>query len=183
MQLSKTSYYADFVVYPALLLPLGAMMVKATRHQELVWAIACCCGTAGFSFAEYLLHRFILHHMPPFRRMHQMHHDSPTAMIGTPTWLSALLIASIVSLPAWWAAGADIASGLTFGLILGYLWYVLVHHAVHRWPSRPGSYLFRAKRRHSQHHHAGQSCNFGVSTALWDHVFSSAWISSRSRSI
>jgi len=174
MLLSKASYYADFVVYPLLLLPLGAVAIwGAPPHQAMVWLAACVTGMAGFSLVEYGLHRFVLHHIAPFRHMHDMHHARPTALVGTPTWLSAALIAGLVLLPLWWLAGLNIASGATFGLILGYLWYVSLHHAVHRWPARPGSYLHRAKHRHSRHHYAGQPCNFGVTTGLWDQLFGS----------
>ncbi len=175
MLLSKVGYYADFVVYPLLLLPLGAVLVRgSTLQMGIVWAVVCFIGIAGFSLLEYGLHRFVLHHVPPFRRMHDLHHANPTAMIGTPTWLSAALIEGGVFLPLWWEAGLNVACGLTFGLIAGYLWYVLVHHAVHRWPAREGSYLHRAKRRHGQHHHSRQPCNFGVTTACWDQIFGSA---------
>jgi sterol desaturase/sphingolipid hydroxylase (fatty acid hydroxylase superfamily) len=175
MRLSKAGYYADFVVYPLLLLPLGGVLFwSGTRRQEMLWAAACVAGAAGFSLIEYLMHRFVLHRVAPFRGLHEMHHDSPTALVGTPTWLSAALIGGGVLLPLWWQAGPEIASGLSFGLIVGYLWYVSLHHAVHRWPARAGSYLHRAKRRHALHHHARLPCNFGVTTGCWDRLFGSA---------
>jgi sterol desaturase/sphingolipid hydroxylase (fatty acid hydroxylase superfamily) len=175
VQLSKAGYYADFVVYPVLLLPLGAVVVwGSTWQQQIVWAIACLIGIAGWTLLEYVMHRVVLHHVPPFRGMHDLHHATPIAMVGTPTWFSAAFIGGGVLLPLWWQAGLNISSGLTFGLILGYLWYVLVHHAIHRWRAQDGSYLYRAKRRHSQHHHVQQSYNFGVTTAYWDRFFGSA---------
>jgi sterol desaturase/sphingolipid hydroxylase (fatty acid hydroxylase superfamily) len=175
MLLSKVSYYADFVIYPLLLLPLGAVVVwRSTLSQQIVWVLACLIGIVGWTLLEYVMHRLILHYIPPFRGMHDMHHAAPTAMVGTPTWLSATLIGGGVLLPLWWQAGLHISSGLTFGLILGYLWYVLVHHAIHRWRAHEGSYLYRVKRRHGQHHHQQRSCNFGVTTACWDHFFGSA---------
>lgn len=174
MRLSKAGYYADFVVYPLLLLPLGAVLERSsTPQQTLAWVAACGAGVAGYSLLEYTLHRFVLHRVAPFRRLHDAHHAHPTALIGTPTWLSAL-VAGAVFLPLWRLAGLNLACGLTFGLILGYLWYVSLHHAVHRWPARPGSYLHRAKLRHSAHHHARQVCNFGVTTGCWDRLFGSA---------
>jgi hypothetical protein len=96
----------------------------------------------------------------------------PTAMIGTPTWLTAALICGCTLLPLWWIIGFNLAIGLTGGLIFGYLWYVLVHHAVHHWRTRPGTYLHRAKRRHAEHHLAVLSCHFGVKTGYWDRISS-----------
>jgi sterol desaturase/sphingolipid hydroxylase (fatty acid hydroxylase superfamily) len=176
MLLSKAAYYADFVVYPLLLLSLGAVLVWAgTPQMYVVWIVACFIGIVGYSLLEYGLHRVVLHHIPPFRRMHDLHHANPTAMVGTPTWLSVALIVGSVLLPLWWQFGVTVACGLTFGLILGYLWYVLLHHAVHRWPSREGSYLHWAKRRHNQHHGSRQPCNFGVTNPWWDQIFGSVW--------
>ena len=105
MLLSKAGYYADFVFYPVSLLPLGAMLVwGATVHSTLVWIIWCAVGIAGFSLLEYGLHRFILHHVPPFRRMHDLHHAHPSQMVGTPTWATAALISGGIFLPLWWFA-------------------------------------------------------------------------------
>jgi hypothetical protein len=172
VRLSKAGYYADFVFYPILLLLLaGAAMGSASSAQRLIWVCACAAGIAIWTLLEYGLHRIVLHHVWPFRELHALHHAMPTAMIGTPTWLTATLMCGCVFLPLWWSAGLNLASGLTSGLVLGYLWYVLVHHAVHHWRARPGSYLHRAKRRHAEHHHARHPCHFGVTTAYWDRIF------------
>lgn len=175
MRLSKIGYYADFIVYPALLLALGVFEAHnpslASRSQ---WILALAGGTAAWSLVEYLAHRFVLHVIPPFRRLHALHHRSPTALIGTPTWLSVAIIGLGVFAPLWDAMGFNLASGLTAGFTLGYVWYVGVHHAVHRWRATPGSYLHRAKRRHAWHHLRGPSCNFGVTTDWWDRAFGSA---------
>lgn len=67
MLLSKAGYYADFVVYPLLLLPLGVVLVwGSTLQMELAWAVACFIGIAGYSLLEYCLHRFVLHNVPLF---------------------------------------------------------------------------------------------------------------------
>lgn len=173
MLLSKLGYYSDFVVFPLLLLLLGAALVGgSTPRQEVLWLTGCCAGITGYSLLEYGLHRFVLHRIPPFSRMHDLHHANPTAFVGTPTWMT-VAFAGGVFLALWAAAGWFTACGLTFGLILGYLWYGFVHHAVHQWPARRGSFFYHAKRRHNQHHYARQSCNFGVTTAIWDRIFGS----------
>ncbi len=105
-----------------------------------------------------------------------MHHDQPTGFVGTPTWLSLGMICCGALLPLWWETGFHLASGITAGLMLGYLWYASVHHLVHHWPIRQGTLLYRLKRRHALHHHARQPCNFGVSTAFWDRVFGTAFV-------
>jgi sterol desaturase/sphingolipid hydroxylase (fatty acid hydroxylase superfamily) len=103
-------------------------------------------------------------------RLHALHHEHPAALIGTPTWLSAGLFFGL-----WIALGREvpvpIADGLVAGLMAGYLFYAVVHDAVHHRRARSGSWLHRAKRRHAQHHRAGPAAEFGVSTPLWDSVF------------
>jgi sterol desaturase/sphingolipid hydroxylase (fatty acid hydroxylase superfamily) len=49
-----------------------------------------------------------------------------------------------------------------------------VHHVLHHWRIRPGSHLYRWKRRHALHHYARRPCNFGVTAQFWDRVFGTA---------
>ena len=73
---------------------------------------------------------------------------------------------------AFAATGASVtATGATAGLSTGYLFYVLVHYAVHHRRPKRGSYLQRAQVRHLRHHHMPESGNFGVTTGLWDRCF------------
>jgi sterol desaturase/sphingolipid hydroxylase (fatty acid hydroxylase superfamily) len=172
MRLSKAGYFADFFVYPPILLALLAYAASQSASLSWMrWTIAAFAGAAVWTILEYLIHRVVLHHVRIFAEMHDMHHDSPTDLVGSPTWLSLGLICLGVLLPLWWETGFDIAGGATAGLMAGYLWYVAVHHAIHHWDAAPGSYLYRAKRRHLVHHYSRQPCNFGVTTGFWDLVF------------
>lgn len=175
MRLSKASYYADYVVYPAVLLPLAAVTVTDRNTSEVInWGLAFCGGLVFYTFLEYLTHRWLMHGMRPFSGLHDVHHRNPTADIGIPVWLSGAGFASIVFAPLWFEAGLNVACGFTAGMIVGYLWFGLLHHAIHRWRAREGSYLHRAKRRHSRHHYGGEPCNFGVTTVYWDKLFGTA---------
>ena len=171
MSLGKAGYYADFFVYPLFVLALAVWALGTTTAQQpVVWVLACLIGIGTWTLVEYAIHRFIFHRMPVFTRMHEMHHESPLALVGTPTWIS-LAVSIGVFIPLWREARFDVASGMMSGLVLGYLWYVVLDHAVHHWHMRHGSYLYRAKRRHAQHHYARRHCNFGVTTDFWDRVF------------
>lgn len=173
MQLSKTGYYADFVVYPVLAAVLSWEGLRhAPLHNSWQWLLTCVAGVIVWTLLEYLLHRHVLHRLPPFQRLHDLHHARSTDLVGTPSWLSLCLFAGL-ALVLWNAIAAVFASGLTVGLMLGYLWYVAVHHAVHHLKARRGSWLHRAKQRHALHHHSQQPCNFGVITGLWDIAFGS----------
>jgi len=172
MRLSKAGYYADFLVYPPLILAMvAAVLARPASLSWVDWLVACLVGVAMWTLLEYLFHRFVLHQVRFFAELHDMHHEDPHGFVGTPTWFSAGVIGFGVLAPLWWNLGFDIASGVTAGMMLGYLWYVTVHHIVHHWRIEPSSYFYRAKRRHALHHYGRQPCNFGVSTAFWDRVF------------
>jgi sterol desaturase/sphingolipid hydroxylase (fatty acid hydroxylase superfamily) len=175
MRLSKASYYADFVVYPPIVLTLAAAVLRApTSRAVLGWVLACLGGIAGWTLIEYVFHRFVLHRFPYVAQMHEMHHRNPTAFVGTPTWLSLPAILVGAFLPPWWKIDFTIASGLTAGVMLGYVGYVGVHHALHHWRIDRSSSLYRLKLRHVRHHYAGVGGNFGVTTAVWDRLFGTA---------
>ena len=176
---SPGAYRADFAIYGATSLALATVLLLAhppgTGGTLALWALG---GSAAWSPAEYLLHRFVLHGLPPFARWHAEHHQRPTALIGSPTLLSAALFATFAALPAWWLLGAWPAAALVFGLIPGYLLYGLTHHAMHH--AVPGgrvgrSWLAARRRWHAQHHAAmafgAARQHFGVSSSLWDRLF------------
>lgn len=174
MQLSKWSYRADFVVYPLMVGAAGMQSLAHAGRTQIEMGIgAACVGLFAWTALEYGLHRWVLHRVQPFKRMHEAHHANPAAFIGTPTWFSAALF-----LAAWAALAAElsrsVAAGLAAGLMLGYLVYTLVHDAAHHRRARPGSWLQRAKLRHALHHRPGSRSNFGVSTGLWDKMMGSA---------
>jgi sterol desaturase/sphingolipid hydroxylase (fatty acid hydroxylase superfamily) len=73
--------------------------------------------------------------------------------------------------PLWWATGFMIASAISTGLMIGYLWYVTVHHCNHHANPRHNTYLYWAKHRHALHHYCGETRNFGVITDFWDRLF------------
>lgn len=173
MRLTKWGYYADFILYPALVVALSLYALgRDPAKVAPEWAFAVVSGMATWTFLEYLLHRIVLHHIQPFKSLHDRHHAHPLDLIGTPSWISGALFLGL------WLALAqktspDVAGGVTAGLMIGYLWYVFVHYAVHNLQARRGSWLFEAKVRHALHHHAEVPCNFGVSTDFWDSIFGS----------
>jgi len=172
---SKAAYGADFVVYCSAVVMLAAfLLLSGPRSQRLVLAVLVLAGLAGWTLVEYALHRFVMHGLQPFSRLHAQHHKRPTARIYTPTLLSATLIVTLVFLPAWAMSSFWQACSLTLGVLTGYLVYSITHHATHNW--RAGNaWTRRRKRWHALHHQDGpQPGYYGVTSAFWDHVFGSA---------
>jgi sterol desaturase/sphingolipid hydroxylase (fatty acid hydroxylase superfamily) len=170
---SDTTYFADFVVYgvgaTALAVFLAIYAPQASRWWFALWVVG---GLVYWTLIEYVVHRFVLHRIPPFRAMHEMHHNNPRAFIGTPTIVTMALFALLVFLPALLAANIWVAGALTLGVLLGYITYSVVHHAAHHWRSS-SAWLKRRKKLHGLHYQSGQTRNYGVTTSVWDHVFRS----------
>ena len=142
--------------------------------QPVIWTIVFGAGLATWTLIEYWLHRVLFHHAPILSRIHERHHHSPQDLIGTPAWAILLIALIAVAIPSWAALGFGLGTAATAGLVTGYLWYVFVHYVTHHWRPRRGSYLYCARLHHARHHHSSNSGNFGVTTGLWDHVFSTA---------
>jgi cyclopropane-fatty-acyl-phospholipid synthase len=167
-------YWADFAWHGVVALGLAALLVAglpaaATWPLLLTTLALVPLGALLWTMAEYLLHRFVLHGLPPFKHWHALHHRRPRALICGPTLLSSALIAVLVFAPAWALLGTRPAEALTLGLVLGYLGYGLVHHAIHH--GGGGNWMRDRRRWHALHHHAQAPAGYGVSTSLWDRVF------------
>jgi len=168
---SKLAYRADFVIYAlAVVLIACALLMAGPRTDRPFMATLVVLGLLGWSLLEYVAHRFVLHGLPPFSVWHAAHHDRPTALICTPTLLSGSLIAVLVFLPALLLSNLWRGSALTLGVLVGYLAYSCVHHAVHHWHGG-GKWLVRRKHCHALHHHSEQAGYYGVTTSFWDSVF------------
>ncbi len=173
MRLSKTAYYADFAVHAAALVVLTVSAALGSGWvQRLHWLAAFAVGAAGWTLIEYLLHSFVLHGGSVFAPLHAVHHESPRAYVGTPTWISLGVFWLVFFVPTWVWVSLNVASGLTAGVMTGWLWYGVVHHVIHyRRPRLLATWLSATARRHMYHHYSRQPGNFGVTIALWDHVF------------
>jgi sterol desaturase/sphingolipid hydroxylase (fatty acid hydroxylase superfamily) len=176
MRLTKTAYHADFAIYAIILGVLFASAAVSTNWvQRIHWFAAFTAATAGWTLLEYLLHRFLLHRVSIFSAMHAVHHDSPRAYVGTPTWATLGIIGLVVFLPAWRGVSFNVANGLTAGVMLGFFWYGVVHHVIHyRRPRLLAAWMLAATHRHLRHHYSTRPGNFGVTIPLWDYVFGTA---------
>jgi sterol desaturase/sphingolipid hydroxylase (fatty acid hydroxylase superfamily) len=176
---TKIGYYAELYVYPIV---VGGLLLYEVDRNGVAWHsrwwFAVACGALLWTLAEYLVHRFVYHKVPVLRDLHGMHHARPSDFIGAPIWVSVVIFSSIFFVLArlW---DVEIACGATSGLIVGYLSYLLVHDAVHRWQLAEKSWLRGHRLRHLRHHRYPEPGNFGVTTGLWDLVFGTAIVPGR----
>ena len=167
---SSAAYRLDYIVYGAAVLGLtSTLVVGAPSDMALPLLGTVAAGVVVWSVMEYGLHRFVLHGLKPFSSWHAEHHQRPTALIGTPTLVSAPLFAFLVAMPAmvWW--GVWLGTAFTLGVLSGYLAYAVVHHGLHHWKSN-SPWWKRRTLSHARHHHLMQPACFGVTTGFWDGV-------------
>jgi sterol desaturase/sphingolipid hydroxylase (fatty acid hydroxylase superfamily) len=171
LQLSKFSYYSDFVAYPIAVVTLTAANIIRSGWLP-AWLAAAVVGLLLWTFLEYAIHRIALHRMPVFSPMHALHHAAQLDFIATPSWVSLSVWLSVVLVPVWLWLGFNIANGLTVGIMLGYWWYGIVHHVIHHHAhKRSSAYFDQLRAWHMRHHHSPKGGNFGVTTHVWDYVF------------
>lgn len=160
--ISRASYYSDFIVIPFLLL---AALYAMTITLPALAAVAV--GAFIWTFVEYALHRWVFHRL--YRREHWIHHIRPAAFIGVPAWQTGLAALAVLG-GCWGGFGVDVGGGLFMGLGGGYLLYIWLHDTFHHGSVIQGSggYVARREADHREHHDHGKEVNFGVVTRLWD---------------
>jgi len=174
---SKPAYWADFFLYGVSMVLLAVLLVTHTPPtQGLGTALIAALGFVSWSLIEYVLHRLVLHELPVFKDWHAAHHERPGALICTPTVLSAILIGTVIFMPALWILSLWHAIALTFGVLVGYLVYAITHHGIHHWKTNNG-WLRQRKYWHALHHKpTGRGAFYGVTSSFWDHVFGSDFL-------
>ena len=146
--------------------------MKGTAWSLAAVALA---GMAGWTLAEYVIHRWLGHVFVgtrnPFTLEHRKHHA--TTSYFSPWWkkaiaaLGALAVATSVA-----SAVAGPMHGFAFaaGLVAMYVAYEVVHRRAHTHGPR-GWYSRWVRHHHFTHHFQTPKKNHGVTSPLWDWVF------------
>ena len=142
-------------------------------------------GVFVWTFAEYMLHRFVFHYQPKTGWgkklhffVHGVHHDYPNdskrlvmpPSAGLPIAVLFYMAFSLVlPAPYLWVFFA--------GFIFGYICYDEVHYATHHAPLK-GKVGLWIKHHHVRHHYLDPERGYGVSSPLWDYVFGTMYAES-----
>ena len=167
-KMSRSLFFLDFYVYPIIIVFSLGLAALSTPFLLLIAEFIV--GLFVWTFAEYLLHRFVLHSWPYFTDIHLAHHADAQDMIGTPTIFSVLFFYGGIYVPLWWLLGSAVALPSFSGFIAGYLAFAAVHFFVHH-SSGTNRFLRSWKKLHAIHHHSKTGNNYGVLTDFWDRVF------------
>lgn len=183
--------YYTIPLYGLLLLAAAITAVLLpSRPIDVVLTVA---GViVGFPFAEWILHRFVLH--CPFlyrvplaasfwKRVHYDHHmDSRRldVLFAAPMIAVPAVAVLTVPLPALLAGPGAAAAGFAAGMAM-FLTYEFFHCAAHL-PFDTGSRMLRRLRRHHLlHHHHSERGNYGIASDWVDRLFGQRYRSTDER--
>jgi len=135
-------------------------------------------GLFFWTFAEYVLHRYVFHFHPRGRiqeriafLIHGIHHDDPhdaRRLLMPP--VAAILIAAFFYALFLLVLGPVRCNPFFAGFITGYLCYDYIHFITHFVPVKH-PWLKQLKANHMRHHFSTPDLRYGVSSPLWDRVF------------
>ena len=138
-------------------------------------------GVFSWTLFEYAAHRYLFHYEATSslgKRIvyifHGNHHEFPRDperlfMPPVPSIIFASAVFGLVYLLFSLMGTGLYAFSFYPGFIIGYLVYVSIHYAIHRYP--PPKRLKALWRNHHLHHYKLPEYGFGVSSVLWDVVF------------
>jgi sterol desaturase/sphingolipid hydroxylase (fatty acid hydroxylase superfamily) len=173
--LSHVHPITPFVVYVPITLILISMSWNMTILALVMSVIS---GLVFWTLFEYLLHRFVFHYTPKTqwgKRFHYfthgIHHDYPkdSTRLVMPLGVS-IPLAGILYLPFYLFAGLW-GHAFFAGFLFGYMCYDAMHFAVHhlQFNGKIGRFM---QAYHMKHHFHDDHNSFGVSSPLWDIIFS-----------
>ena len=137
-------------------------------------------GLFIWTLTEYVLHRFVFHWLPPGKigaRLHYIfhgvHHDYPSdskrlVMVPTVSIPLSALFFYLFKL----AIGPVLVAPFFMGFLAGYLFYDMVHYAIHHYNFKSKFWL-NLKHHHMLHHYKDMDHGYGVSSKIWYYIFRS----------
>lgn len=180
-RLTKTDPVSNIIVYGLLnaFLVYIAISVKGLTVLQFIGLFIF--GLFFWTFAEYMLHRYVFHWVTEAKWsqrfhfiMHGAHHNFPTdkdrlLMPPVPGIILASFLFGIFYVIFWIAGYTQLVYGFFPGFFIGYLMYSFVHRATH--VMRPPKRFRDLWHHHSLHHYKYPNKAFGVSNTFWDKVF------------
>ena len=160
-------------VFLAMSLPVFVLVHWIRPYSQVsyhIWLFAM--GWFAWTFAEYMLHRFWMHHKnrKPATRLaqsHQRHHEHPTEIAITHGQRLAMVLLTLSIL----YAAVRLQNFFTFfaGVVAGIAGYFFMHQLLHQ---KIAQKLFRRLLRYHMYHHCKypNTC-FGITVTWWDDLF------------
>lgn len=139
-----------------------------------MWLMSLFTGIVAWTFAEYMLHRFLGHEHKGknfFKAEHSVHHS--VANYFAPTYkklIAAVIVAGTMLFVLSFLISILNAAAFVVGFVGMYSLYEITHYRYHA--SKPLVKPFIILRKHHFYHHFhNPKMNHGVTTRFWDRVF------------
>ena len=138
-------------------------------------------GTLAWTLLEYTLHRHVFHWKPNLDSynqitlhflIHGLHHKTPMdgdRLVFPPT--PALFIIGFFYVIYRSILPYDIFCLFASGKLFGYICYDTIHYYLHHGTPHPRTNWHYRKVYHHNHHFKDFDAGYGISTSLWDLVF------------
>ena len=190
-RLTKTNPLQNILVYGTAIIAMIILAGTRIGLSPLEIAGWFFFGLFFWTFAEYMLHRYVFHWVTEAKWsqrfhfvMHGSHHLYPRdkerlLMPPVPGLIMASVLFGIFYVIFWIVGYPKLAFGFFPGFFTGYLLYSFVHRATH--VMRPPKRFRKLWMHHSLHHYRYPDKAFGVSNTLWDRVFGTMPPKDRSR--
>lgn len=177
---TKAKWWMIPMIWGPVVVLCEAKSVSEGLAQHLVLPVFLM-GLFVWTFAEYLLHRFLFHMKTSsywantiHYIVHGFHHKHP---MDSDRLVFPPLFALVIAIPIWYGLQVIIPSravcySMYGGMFMGYILYDLTHYFLH-FGTAFNDRLYKMKKDHSNHHFKTQMHNygFGVTSPLWDLVF------------
>ncbi len=179
--LTKTNPLQNVIVYGSVIIGLIALAIVKIGLDPWVVVGLFTVGLFFWTFAEYMLHRYVFHWVTEAKWsqrfhfiMHGSHHQYPRdkerlLMPPVPGILMGSILFGLFYVVFWVFGAPKLTFGFFPGFFTGYLLYSFVHRATH--VMRPPKRFKKLWMHHSLHHYRYPDKAFGVSNTLWDRVF------------
>jgi len=179
--LTKTNPLQNIIVYGITIITLIYLAIFKIGLTALEVIGLFVLGLFVWTFAEYMLHRFVFHWVTEAKWsqrfhfiMHGSHHHFPRdearlLMPPVPGLIMASALFALFYLIFWLIGISNMCFGFFPGFFTGYLMYSFVHRATHI--IRPPKRFKHIWHHHSLHHYKHPDKAFGVSNTFWDRVF------------
>ncbi len=179
--LTKTTPLSNIIIYGiAIVLAIYFAIVKI-GIPPIVMVGLFIFGVLFWTFAEYMIHRYVFHWVTDAKWsqrfhyiMHGAHHLYPTdkdrlLMPPVPGFIMAGILFGFYYCIFWILGISDLTFGFFPGFFSGYLMYSFVHRATHVIKAPKG--FKNLWLHHSLHHYKYPEKAFGISNTFWDKVF------------
>lgn len=182
-KLSKVDFYVPLIVFVPI---IGFLIWKAfvdIQMSFLVFTAWLLIGLFVWTITEYIMHRYIFHFYPSSKIgkrihfiFHGVHHDYPNdakRLVMPPS--ASIPMALALYLLFLYILPAGTIFAFYAGFLIGYLFYDMVHYALHH-ANFKNPFWKKLKQHHMLHHYSDSTKGYGVSSAIWDKVLGSDFI-------